>query len=238
MNGKIGVLVKTSLVDFPGRVCASIFLKGCNLHCPYCYNISLAEGHVEDDYITLEELKNHLYRRKNVLSGITVSGGEALVNPNTKEIISYSKSLGYAVKLDTNGTLPDKLKELCRDKNTVPDYIAMDLKTSPENYKKLLPANCCSIDLESALKESIEFLSHWETEKREFRTVLVPSLVDENTVKKMGLLLPEDSRWFFAEFVNSSCLDSSYEKLVPYSSLEAEKIIQEAKKIIPGAILR
>ena len=66
----------------------------------------------------------------------------------------------------------------------------------------------------------------------------MPSLVDENTVKKMGFLLPEDSRWFFAEFVNSSCLDSSYEKLVPYSSLEAEKIIQEAKKIIPGAILR
>ena len=103
MNTKIGALVKTSLVDFPGMVSAVIFFKHCNLRCPYCYNVSLVNGIDEDDFVSLEELKNHLQKRKNVISGLVISGGEALLSPYTKEVILFARELGYGDEEDLWG---------------------------------------------------------------------------------------------------------------------------------------
>ena len=119
-NEPAGVLVKTTLVDFPGRVAGSFFLKGCNLRCPYCYNTGLLLGENQsdtsktaaDEYSTVNELFSHLKKRQGILSGLVISGGEPLLNPYTKEIILKAKELEYKVKLDTNGTLPEKLAEL------------------------------------------------------------------------------------------------------------------------------
>lgn len=151
----VGSLIKTTLVDFPGRVSASFFLRGCNLRCPYCYNAELvltgSEGNGSDKNTdgsfsvqahstlsTINELFAHLEKRRNVLSGLVISGGEPLLNEYTPVIIQKAKSLGYKIKLDTNGTLPDTLQKFLCDENLRPDFVAMDIKTSPHRYAKML----------------------------------------------------------------------------------------------------
>ncbi len=240
MSQKIGALVKTSLVDFPGRVCATIFLKHCNLRCPYCYNSVLVYGKDEDGFVTIEELTAHLKKRQNVLSGLVISGGEALLHPDLTEIIIIAKSLGYKIKLDTNGTLPEKLNSLINDSSLRPDFIAMDIKTSPSKYHEKLNAGCISdpVIYETSLAQSIKLISSLPANQREFRTVLVPELIHEKEIKEIASLLPEDASWQFAQFKNENCLEPLYNFLKPYSPQEAERLVALAKSLIPGAALR
>lgn len=134
----IGTLRKTSLVDYPGLVASVIFLRGCNLRCPYCYNGALVNGDgAGEDFVTIQTLFEHLKKRAKIEKGLVVSGGEALLHPNLSQIIKYAHSLDLSVKLDTNGTLPQKLATLIKDKSTRPDFIALDFKTSPSRYWEL-----------------------------------------------------------------------------------------------------
>lgn len=143
---KIGTLRKTSLVDYPGLVASVIFLRGCNLRCPYCYNGALLTGAGDGEgFVTLEELFSHLKKRAKVEQALVVSGGEALLHPNTPQIIEYAHSLGLLVKLDTNGTLPDRLASLIANKATAPNFIALDFKTSPTRYNELQGNKCALV---------------------------------------------------------------------------------------------
>ena len=122
-----GALIKTSLVDYPGKVACAWFLTMCDLRCPYCYSGELVFNRLppEDSY-TEERVFEHLKRRRNVLSGFVISGGEALMRPELPELIRKAKALGYQVKLDTNGMHPDALEKLFSDDATTPDFIAVD----------------------------------------------------------------------------------------------------------------
>ncbi len=132
---RIGVLVKTSLVDFPGRVAAALFLGGCNLRCPYCYNTELVTGNaLPEDAVSASQVLAHLEKRKNVLTGFVISGGEPLLSPVTEYLITQARALGYKIKLDTNGTLPERLSHLLQSPALCPDFVALDVKTSPEKY--------------------------------------------------------------------------------------------------------
>ena len=134
----IGAFVKTSLVDFPSHVASVVFLHGCNLRCPYCYNKELVTGTKKDyEAVSFSDIKAHLEKRKNLLKGLVLSGGEALLSPALENLILLAKDLGLKVKLDTNGTLPDKLKQLLTDEKLKPDFIALDVKTSPNRYIEL-----------------------------------------------------------------------------------------------------
>src|SRR5574344_1212393 len=107
-----GALVKTTLVDFPARVACTFFLSGCNLRCPYCYNIELANGIKPDtdtDFACANDVIEQLNKRKSVLTGFVLSGGEPMLNPLAPILIKQAKSLGYKIKIDTNGTLPEIL---------------------------------------------------------------------------------------------------------------------------------
>ncbi|MDD5789174.1 MAG: anaerobic ribonucleoside-triphosphate reductase activating protein [Spirochaetia bacterium] len=240
MNEKIGALVKTSLVDFPGTVCTAVFLKHCSLRCPYCYNAQLVTGKDDAGLSTMEEIKAHLLKRRKILDALTVSGGEPLLNRHTEQIISFAKSLGYKVKLDTNGTLPALLKKITENPQTRPDFLAMDIKTSPKKYRSLLNARNLTdrTDYETVLKESVEILKTYPPEKTEFRTVLVPTLIQEEDIKNIAALLPENARWEFANFLPGNCLEPLYNALPPYTPSETEKLVALAKKLIPGAELR
>lgn len=240
-NKKIGALVRTSLVDFPGMICASLFLKHCNLRCPYCYNGQLVtDTEKEENLVTMEEVLEHLNKRKNVLSGFVISGGEALLFPHLKQLISEAKKLGYKIKLDTNGTLPESLKELIEDKNLCPDFIAMDLKTSPEKYHSFLNARKLSdpIIYETSLAQSVKLISTLPPEQREFRTVLVPTLIKEDDIKKIAALLPADASWRFAQFSGGNCLEPLYNALQPYNDKEAERLVSIARTLIKDSCLR
>ena len=229
----IGALVKTSLVDFPKKVSSALFLYGCNLRCPYCYNKDLVTGSFKDfEAVSFDNVISHLLKRKNVLSGFVISGGEPCISPYLKPLIVEVHKLGYAVKLDTNGTFPEKIEELLKDTPCCPDFIAMDVKTSLDKYHIL----GCS-DIEN-IEKSIKIISELPTDKREFRTVLVPPLVDMDNIGKIATLLPKDASWQFANFKPGNCLEDSYNKIIPYTQSQIEELINSAKTIIKGANLR
>ena len=140
-------LQKTTLVNFPRRVAAAVFLPGCNIRCPYCHNAELAlaspssftaNQESSNDYYELSEIYTFLERRKNLISGLVISGGEPFMSPALFELIERAKSLNLAVKIDTNGLFPERIEEVLRSSNLKPDMIAIDVKTSPERYGELL----------------------------------------------------------------------------------------------------
>ena len=246
LHTKAGVLVKTTLVDFPGRVASSLFLRGCNLRCPYCYNTGLVLGGkaaADDIYATAEEVFFHLEKRKNVLSGFVVSGGEPLVNPLTPYLIRYAKALGYRVKLDTNGTLPDELNALIENDEMRPDFIAMDIKSSPSRYGELL-GSLKTQDKSAAVKIAEDFFSRIEKTARLTSSLppssreLVPTLVTKRDIREMAALLPSDASWRFAQFRNENCIDPAYNDIAPYSDAEAASLVAYAKTFIKDSELR
>ena len=245
LNEPAGVLVKTTCVDYPGILAGSFFLKGCNLRCPYCYNTGLVLG--KDDGTqplnTVQELFDHLEKRQGILKGLTVSGGEPLLNPYTPLIIRKAKELGYLVKLDTNGTLPDELEAFINAPDLRPDFIAMDIKTSPERYAQVIcPAfskyHNNTEHFVNVLKRSAELVAAYPADKREWRTVLVPPLVQKEDIKNMSAILPADASWQFAQFMNQNCIDPAYNEIYPYSDSEVKEIIEYAKTFITKSELR
>ena len=250
LNKPAGVLVKTTCVDFPGRVAGSFFLKGCNIRCPYCYNIGLVltdsempAGIETEPLNTVAELFAHLEKRQGILSGLVISGGEPLLNPYTPLIIRRAKELGYKVKIDTNGTLPDKLRTLIESPELRPDFIAMDIKTNPSRYSTLIcggasPLYGKSDFFEKALKESADLVAAYPAACREWRTGLVPGLVTKDDIAEMAKLLPQDASWQFAEFRNGNCLDPSYNEIYPYTDAEVKELIDFARTFVKGANLR
>ena len=247
LNKPAGVLIKTTCVDYPGRVAGSFFLKGCNLRCPYCYNTGLVLGGDKADNSsslnTIEELFAHMEKRQGILSGIVISGGEPLINPYTPIIIRKAKELGYKVKLDTNGTLPDELEIFLKSEELCPDFIAMDIKTSPERYGEEI---CNKISkfygnkehFAKLVKRSAALTATLPADSREWRTVLVPGLVTKEDLKNIAALLPEDASWQFAQFRNQNCIDPSYNEIYPYTDDEAAELVSYARTMISGAELR
>ncbi|MCH5292585.1 MAG: anaerobic ribonucleoside-triphosphate reductase activating protein [Treponema sp.] len=237
-----GVLIKTTCVDYPGLVAGSFFLHGCNLRCPYCYNSALVTPGT-GQMNTIRDFFDLMEKRQGILKGIVISGGEPLINPYTPVIIRKAREFGYKVKLDTNGTLPGPLEALLDSEELRPDFIAMDIKTSPGRYGELLcPTQTglqdASQDFETALKKSAALVSSLPCESREFRTVLVPPLVEKNDIDEMTRILPEDASWQFAQFQNQGCLNPSYNEINPYTDDEARKLVEYARTLIKGARLR
>ena len=229
-----GTLIKTTLVDFPGRVATTYFISGCNIRCPYCYNGELVFNTLpEEDSTSLQELYAHLEKRKNVLTGFVLSGGEPLVHKEATDIIRFAKNIGYKVKLDTNGLYPERLEKLFESTETTPDYIAVDLKTRPENYKTLrFFANATE-----KLTRTISLLEQKNID-HEFRTVLCPPLITQNDINAIANLIQKDSKWFFANFRPENCLDPLYNNVSPYSEKQITELIKHAQFIIPNATLR
>ncbi|MBR5645741.1 MAG: anaerobic ribonucleoside-triphosphate reductase activating protein [Treponema sp.] len=243
LNEPAGVLVKTTCVDYPGMLAGSFFLMGCNLFCPYCYNTDLVYCKKTSGINTIGELFSHLEKRQGILKGLVISGGEPLLNPYTPLIIKKARELGYKIKLDTNGTLCDELESILSDEQLKPDFIAMDIKTSPSKYASLIARKKSKYAenpeyFENALKRSSELISELPPDCREYRTVLVPPLVTKNDIKDMACILPEDASWQFAQFQNGSCLDPSYNELTPYTDDEVNELISYAKSLRKGAQLR
>ena len=249
LSKSAGVLIKTTLVDFPGKVAASYFLRGCNLRCPYCYNVELIKSdsvlknlsaEKNSDFNSPVEVLEHLYKRKNVLEGFVISGGEPLLNPATPLLIKEAKKMGYKIKLDTNGTLPLMLESLILNSDTRPDFIAVDIKTSPEKYKTKIPVitQFENTDIKALLEQSVNLIKRLGSENYEVRTVLVPSLVEKDDIKIIAAIIPHDASWQFAQFRNENCLNPEYNKITPYTDTKLNELTEYARSFIPGASLR
>ena len=252
-------LQKTSLVNYPRRLAAAVFLPGCNLRCPYCYNAELvcasvlhgpvirASAGCNNDYVPVEAVFEHIEKRKSVLQGLVISGGEALLSPVVPELIVRAKKAGLAVKLDTNGLLPDALQALLGDRELCPDMVALDIKTNPSRYGELLSARqdgspADGLYAETALKKTLKLLQTPESSAHsveiEYRTVFVPPLVQAADIQAIADLLQPGAHWFFAPFLPGQCLNPAWNKIRPYTMEEMKQLIQLAQTKIPHSTLR
>lgn len=193
---KICGLQKTTLLDFPGHVAATVFTGGCNFRCPFCHNSDLLGNDTSSAY-SEEEVLAFLGKRRGILEGIAITGGEPTLQPDLKDFILKARELGYRIKLDTNGYRPDILKELCED--GLVDYVAMDIKTSRERYS--IVAGIPSVDMKK-IEESVSFLKGG-TVPYEFRTTVVKELHTADDFEKIGLWLEGSSQYFLQNFVDS-----------------------------------
>lgn len=177
----ISGLLKTTLLDFPGRLAATVFLGGCNFRCPFCHNSDLLDGGGEQ--IAEDAVLTFLKKRAGFLEGICISGGEPTLFPELETLIRKVRNLGLLVKLDTNGYRPDVLKKLCRDH--LLDYVAMDIKSGKSGYAQA--AGLPDIDL-SLIEESVDFLLY-NNIPCEFRTTVVRELHREEDFEEIGMWL-------------------------------------------------
>ncbi|MFR5602147.1 MAG: anaerobic ribonucleoside-triphosphate reductase activating protein [Lachnospiraceae bacterium] len=219
---KICGLQKTTLLDFPGHVAATVFLGVCNFRCPFCHNSELLDSQVEAVY-TQEEVLFFLKKRASMLEGVCITGGEPTLFPDDLEtFIRKIRELGLLVKLDTNGYRPDVLKRLCQ--NGLLDYVAMDIKAARDHYTQVAGVSNISIE---TLTESIEFLKHGDI-PYEFRTTVVKGLHTAADFSDIGLWLQGGSQYFLQNYVESERV------LVPgFSSFSKEELLAFGELVKP-----
>jgi pyruvate formate lyase activating enzyme len=176
---KIAAYIKTSLVDYPGNISSVIFTKGCNMNCPYCHNKDLC---TVQDMVDNNDIISHLVKRLGTIQGVVISGGEPTIQPRLKDNCKKIKSMGFKVKLDTNGTNPRIIKELIKE-NLI-DYIAMDVKAPPRKYMDL-----CGLNFDD-VEEGFNIIKNFKN--HEFRTTFYP-LLDASDIKDIVDLTGTDN---------------------------------------------
>ena len=192
---KIQGLQKMTLLDYPGRVACTVFLGGCDFRCPFCHNFELVLGPAPEA-LSEEEFFAFLDKRHGLLDGVAITGGEPCLRPDLPEFIAKIREAGFAVKLDTNGNHPRMLERLLAD--GLLDYVAMDIKNSPEKYAKTI--GLAAIDL-APIDESIGLLLHSSIEY-EFRTTVVRQFHDAEDFEKIGSWIAGAKRYFLQAFAD------------------------------------
>jgi pyruvate formate lyase activating enzyme len=176
---QISGLQKLTLIDYPNKIACIIFLFGCNFKCGFCHNPNLILPEKESKPILKEEVLDFLKKRKPYIDGVCITGGEPTINSSLPRFIEQIKELGYAVKIDTNGTNPDMISELIERR--LVDYIAMDIKNYKEGYYPLINSEADMENIEKSIKIIINSGVEYE-----FRTTCIKGYHSEETVKKIG----------------------------------------------------
>lgn len=223
-------LQKLTLLDFPGHIACTVFTGGCNLRCPFCHN-ALLVTEIDDERIKEDDFFAFLRDRKGRLDGVAVTGGEPLLQQDAEDFIAKIKQLGFSVKLDTNGTFPDKLKKII-DKKLV-DYIAIDIKNSPQKYA--LTAGLCKIDTDK-IKQSVDMVMASGIDY-EFRTTVPKELFEESDFEEIGKFIKGAKRYFLQEFKDSGNLIEEG-LFTPESKEKMEKYAEIARKYVEKAEVR
>lgn len=218
---RIGGLQKLAMVDFPGKVAATVFTSGCNLRCPFCHNAPLVTRPEEAEDLTEEAVLDFLAGRKGLLDGVVLSGGEPLLQPGVEEFLARVRDMGYAIKLDTNGCYPRRLRELL--KQGMVDYVAMDIKNSLEKYAGTV--GCQGFDT-TAVKESAALLMEGDVDF-EFRTTAVKPFHTPEDMEAIGRWLSGAPRYFLQTFVDSGNLVG--EGCAPFSPSEMQELAEKAR---------
>jgi len=219
---KIGGFQKTSLLDYPDSISAIIWTVGCNFRCHFCYNRNIVFGDV--DLFPEEEVLSFLEKRKGLLEGLVITGGEPLLQEDIVDFVDKVKKLGYLIKIDTNGSYPEKLKELI-DKKLV-NYVAMDVKAPKNKYDKLTGVKT---DVEK-IEKSIEIIKNSGIDY-EFKTTFAPELLTKEDILEIAKWLEGSKRFYLQQFKNDVPLVSpKLQNVAPYPK---EKLIETLKEIKP-----
>ena len=186
-----------TLLDFPGKVACTVFTGGCNFRCPFCHNALLVTKLPEKPDYSEDEILIFLEKRTGLLDGVAITGGEPLLNPDIADFIRKIRSMGYAVKLDTNGSFPERLKAIVGE--GLVDYVAMDIKNRKEKYAETIGLK--NLDL-SKIEESVEFLKSGAVDY-EFRTTVVEQFHTVEDIRAAAEWISSAKRYFLQNFVDS-----------------------------------
>jgi len=245
---QIAGIQKITLVDFPGHVAATIFTRGCSFRCPFCHNPELVLPEKYSALLDEQQVFDFLETRYGKLTGICITGGEPLMQPDIDNFISHLKALSFDVKLDTNGSYPDMLEKIIKDGDV--DYIAMDIKNSLVKYAQTAIPNDKSSVIPDLIgnpgKQNISKAKNEKLQKDilrsiklvmesgidyEFRTTVCKPIHEVADFEELGLMIKGAKRYFLQNFVQSKHVNSTKEYL-PLSSKE----LLEAKKIMENYV--
>lgn len=219
---------KMTLLDFPGAVACTVFTGGCNLRCPFCHNADLVR--TPTMYVNmLPQVMEYLEKRKGLIDGVCVTGGEPLLQPDLHEFLKTVKGMGYRIKLDTNGSLPDKLKRVLA--TGLVEYVAMDVKSSPGGY----PLAIGSETDFSLFEESITLLKTSGI-PHEFRTTVVKGIHTPDDVQEIAKMLAGEEKYFLQTFKDSGNLIK--DGFAAFTPQEMTAMLKTVKQYIPQAELR
>ncbi|MBQ6708359.1 MAG: anaerobic ribonucleoside-triphosphate reductase activating protein [Clostridia bacterium] len=194
---KLCGLQKTTLLDYPGKVACTVFTGGCNFRCPFCQNAGLVVDLSETEEISTDTFFAFLKKRKGILDGVCVSGGEPLLQPDIFDFLREIKALGYSVKFDTNGAYPEKLKKAVDEK--LVDCVAMDIKNSLKKYPQTVGIENFDV---APIIESVEFLKSGVVDF-EFRTTVVKDFHEKSDFYEIGEWLKGAPKYFLQCFIDS-----------------------------------
>ncbi len=227
---KIGGLQKCSLIDYPKEICAIVFTYGCNLRCPYCHNPELVTG--KPPLIGMEELFEFLHNRTRRLTAVTITGGEPTLHEDLAEFMERIKSLGFKVKLDTNGTKPEMLEELIERR--LLDYIAMDIKAPLEKYETVCRVKNINT---KHITRSIRMIQSSGI-KYEFRTTMVRELLSPSDIETIVNEISGTDTYVLQRFVPSKTLDSNFMKAHTFSESEISRLKKRLQNRVKKLIVR
>ena len=221
---------KLTILGYPGKVACIVFTPGCNFRCPFCHNAALVTHIDKDTYIDEEEVLSHLKKRQGILDGVVITGGEPLLQDGIEEFIGKIKDLGYAIKLDTNGSFPEKLISLV-EKGLV-DYVAMDIKNSKAKYMATIGVN--NIDMAS-IEKSVDFLLQNKVDY-EFRTTIVDGFHTVDDIQDIVVWIKGAHKYFLQNFVDSGDLIEA--GLSPVSVDMLKEMKKKATEFVPCVEIR
>jgi pyruvate formate lyase activating enzyme len=224
----IGGFQSFSLIDYPDKICAIVFTQGCNFRCPYCHNPELIDTKRSgSDGFKEQEILSFLEKRQGKLEAVTITGGEPLLQDGLEDFLFKVKGLGYLVKLDTNGSFPQRLEKILESR--VVDYVAMDIKTSLDKYESVVRKK---IEMAQILK-SIRLIMDSGL-GYEFRTTVVKPLIEKDDFTKIGQLVKDSRLYVLQRFVSSKVLDDECLDMHSYTDEELACF----KQIMEGFVQR
>ena len=215
----IKAFIQTSFLDWRSQICSVVFLGGCNFRCPYCHNRDLVLCPQKLSDIPLQDIRDCISSYKDWLDGVVISGGEPCLNPELPDLIYEFRNLGLKIKLDTNGSRPELLKQVIND--GLVDYVAMDFKAPLNEFSY---RRCTGVWTDvRAIGKSLDILLTEDVDY-EFRVTVCPDLLDLKDIEYMGERIEGAKRFVLQNFVPQNTLETSMNEIVPYTSEKLEKM--------------
>jgi pyruvate formate lyase activating enzyme len=228
---KIGGLQRVSLIEYPGKIGATIFSQGCNFRCPYCHNPELVDPNRYGECLVEEEVFSFLEKRRGKLEAVTVTGGEPTLQADLPVLLKRLKEMDFLVKVDSNGSHPDMLEKLIREK--LVDYIAMDVKAPWEKYDKTAAVRVDG----GRIKQSIGMILASGIDY-EFRTTVCRSLLEKDDLLAIGRMIKNARRYTIQKFVPSKTLDPAFLAETTYSDEELSVLKKKLEKTVQAVAVR
>ena len=227
--------IKSTLIDWEGRIASIVWVGGCNFRCPFCYAVDLVLNPAKLPTTSFEEVEHFLKEKKDWIDGLVICGGEPTVHSDLPELIQRFKKIPIPIKLDTNGTNPDMLRTLLKE--GLIDFVAMDLKavldTPAVKYNR---AAGVTVDLEK-VKQSINILINGNIDY-EFRTTVCPAFVDRDSIIKIAQFIKGAKCYVLQQFKPGECFDPGMNKISPYPVSELKTMAKEAKRFVVNTCVR